>query len=192
MVRLASSSETRAKILKESKIEFIQSDIHFDEDILIEKYKHPRSFVYHATKGKLQAAIDKYGLDIPIVVADTVVSVNEKILRKAKDEKEALEILKLQSENIVSILTCTAFKSKNLEYLDLSATYYHFSKFDEKDLQNYIESGEWKGKAGACMVEGFCKKYIKSVKGFESCARGLTIEKLLPLIELNEDIKKNI
>jgi len=191
MVRLASLSKTRAKILKEAKVDFIQDGVDFDEDILVEKYKFPRSFVYHAAKGKLEVAIKKYGLDIPLIVADTVVSVNELILRKAKNEKEAYEILNIQSNNIVFILTCTIFKSKNLEYLDLSATYYHFSKFDKDDMKKYIKSGEWRDKAGACMVEGFCKKYIKSVKGYESCARGLTIEKLLPIIRLDERIAVN-
>ncbi len=39
-------------------------------------------------------------------------------------------------------------------------------------------------KAGACMVEGFCKRYIKEVVGLESTAKGLSIEKLLPFLEL--------
>ena len=62
------------------------------------------------------------------------------------------------------------------------STDYVFDKFDEDDLNSYPDSGEWKGKAGACMVEGFCKKYIKEIRGLESCARGLQIEKLLPFI----------
>ena len=192
MVRLASSSETRAKILKEAKVEFLQSSVDFDEESLVERYKNPRSFVYHATKGKLQAAIEKFSLDIPIIVADTVVSADGEILRKAKDENEALKILKKQSKNFVEILTCTIYKSKTMEFLDLSVTVYEFEEFDEEDLKKYLKSGEWKGKAGACMVEGFCKKYIKSVKGFESCARGLTIEKLLPFMRLDESFKKAV
>ena len=51
-----------------------------------------------------------------------------------------------------------------------------------EELELYLDSGEWKGKAGACMVEGFCKPYIKEVKGLESNAMGLGIEKLLPFI----------
>jgi len=33
------------------------------------------------------------------------------------------------------------------------------------------------------MVEGFCKKYIKSVQGYESTAMGLSVEKLLPWLK---------
>ncbi|MBD3806311.1 MAG: septum formation inhibitor Maf, partial [Sulfuricurvum sp.] len=39
------------------------------------------------------------------------------------------------------------------------------------------------GKAGACMVEGFCKPYIREVRGFESTAMGLSIEVLKPFLE---------
>jgi septum formation protein len=53
-----------------------------------------------------------------------------------------------------------------------------FDTFDTQDLERYLESGEWRGKAGACMVEGFCKPYIKEVKGYESTAMGLSVEVL--------------
>ena len=182
MILLASSSETRAKILKEHGIEFIQKGCDFDEDALVLRYKKPEHFVYYAAKGKLETCIEKFGLDMPVLVADTVVESKGEILRKAKDEEEARRILLAQSGERVSILTCTIYKSDKIEFLDLSETYYIFDKFDEKDLNEYLKSGEWRGKAGACMVEGFCKKYIKEVRGLESCARGLTIEKLLPFL----------
>ena len=55
-------------------------------------------------------------------------------------------------------------------------------RVEEADLERYLESGLWQGKAGGCMVEGFCKKYIKSVDGYESTAMGLQVESLLPWI----------
>ena len=173
---LASSSETRAGILKSQNIEFIQQGVNFDEDSL--EYKNPRDFVYYATKGKMQTAIKKFGLKTPILTADTVVTANNKILRKAKDKDDAREILNLQSGNKVSILTCMIYKSKQKEFLNLAVTHYLFEKFDEDEIESYLATDDWKGKAGACMVEGFCKPYIKEVRGFESTAMGLSIEVL--------------
>jgi len=72
------------------------------------------------------------------------------------------------------------FRTKDFLLVDTSATHYHFAAFEESDLEVYLESGLWKGKAGGCMVEGFCKKYIQSVDGFESTAMGLQVEVLLP------------
>jgi len=89
----------------------------------------------------------------------------------------------MQSGSDVAIITCMVYKSKEKMFIDLSDTVYTFAPFDETDMVRYIASGEWRGKAGACMVEGFCKPYIRSVRGYESCAMGLTVEKLLPWLE---------
>ena len=180
-IRLCSNSPTRAKILKEYGVEFIQSKVEFDEDSLT--YKEPRAFVYYASLGKLNAAKEKFGLDTPILTADTVVVAKGEILRKAKDKDDARKALLAQSNSSVSIITSLHLQSKEFYFTDLSSTTYRFFEFDKKDLEEYLDSNEWKGKAGACMVEGFCKKYIKSVRGFESCAKGLTVEKILPWIK---------
>lgn len=181
MIRLCSSSPTRAKILKEAGIEFIQSPTNFDEEVV--DSKEPREFVYKATYGKFEDALCRYGFETPILVADTVVSVNNEILRKAKDIDDAKRLLELQSGSKVSIITCMIYKSKTKEMIDTSTTDYIFESFEEEDLNNYLASNEWQGKAGAIMVEGFAKKYIKEVNGYESTAMGLTVEKLIEIME---------
>ena len=147
MIRLASSSETRAKLLKNAGIEFIQSPVDFDEEKLLKRYKKPKDFVCAAARGKMEAAVQTYGLDIPIVSADTVVAVGDEILRKAKDEAEAKAILQKQSGNRVDIITCMIYKDKEKTIEDLDTTSYIFVPFDEEDLQNYLASGAWRGKA---------------------------------------------
>ncbi|MRI59251.1 MAG: septum formation inhibitor Maf [Epsilonproteobacteria bacterium] len=178
MIRLASGSQTRARLLKDAGIKFVQSPVEFDEEALLERFKDPKEFVCAVARGKMDEAVKKYGLDIPIVAADTVVTANGEILRKAKDEAEALDILRKQSGNKVDIITCMIYKDKERTIEDLDTTSYIFEPFEEEDLRNYLKSGEWRGKAGACMVEGFCKKYIKEVKGKESTAMGLQVERL--------------
>lgn len=176
MIRLCSSSKTRANILKDSNIEFIQSKVDFNEDSL--NIDDAKAFVYNASFGKFEDALARYGFEIPILVADTVVSADGKILRKANDRDEAKELLKLQSGNRVSIITCMIYKSLNSEMIDISSTDYQFSKFDEQDLKEYLNSQKWMGKAGAIMVEEFAKKYILEQRGLKSTAMGLTVEKL--------------
>jgi len=171
-IRLASSSLTRAKLLKSSGIEFIQESVEFDEDGIVAT--SPKDFVYQATLGKYRVNLDAFGyLDYPILVADTVVSSQNQILRKARCIDDARNILYTQSGNITSIITCMIYKSTKEKIIDISSTDYIFKEFNEDDLSKYLQSGEWRGKAGACMVEGFCKKYIKEVRGFESTAMGL-------------------
>jgi septum formation protein len=180
VILLASNSVTRAKILDDFKVDFIQKGFDFDEDSIVSS--SAKNFVYQATLGKYELCRLSEGLKIPILVADTVVTAEDKILRKAKDRSDARKILYTQSGKSVSIITCMIYESKSMKLIDLSSTEYIFKKFDEDELEAYLDSGEWMGKAGACMVEGFCKKYIKEVRGLESTAMGLSIEKLLPFI----------
>ena len=181
LLRLGSNSSTRALILNNFKIDFIQNGGCFDEDSITTL--NPKSFVYEATKGKYKELYKKFGVnDMPLLVADSVVTANGELLRKAKDEEDARRMLELQSSNKTSVITCMIYKSKKIELIDISITTYEFSTFDENHINEYISSKECFGKAGAIMVEGFCKPYITKVVGYESCAMGLCIEKLIPYL----------
>jgi len=177
MLRLASSSQTRAMLLRDAGIAFTQESVDFDEDSIVAS--SPKNFVYQATMGKYEANLKAFGCeDMPLLVADTVVTSQGQILRKARCVDDAKNILMTQSGNVTSIVTCLIYHSKEQKIIDISQTDYIFDDFDMDDLDNYLESGEWRGKAGACMVEGFCKRYIKEVRGFESTAMGLSVEVL--------------
>ena len=182
MIRLGSNSKTRALILSQRGLEFIQQGGNFDEEQITTT--NPTQFVDIATTGKFDELYLKYGCeDMPLLVADTVVTSDTQLLRKAKDKNDARRMLELQSGNEVTIITCMIYKSKDTYIKDISRTTYHFKKFDKNDLDNYVNSGECMGKAGAIMVEGFCKPYIKSVDGYESTAMGLCVEKLMAYLK---------
>ncbi len=177
MIRLCSQSHSRALLLTQASIDFTQSPVDFDEEQIVAS--SAKNFVYQATVGKYHEALKTFDYkEIPLVVADSVVTSQNLILRKARCKDDARNILMTQSGNITSIVTCMIYKSEKLELIDLSSTDYIFNPFDEEALEKYLDSGEWRGKAGACMVEGFCKAYIKEVKGFESTAMGLSVETL--------------
>jgi septum formation protein len=181
MIRLASASITRSELLKAAGIPFLQESIDFDEDSIIAPT--PKNFVYQATLGKYKVNLEKFGCsDYPLLVADTVVTAHGKILRKAKDEEDARQILQMQSGSDVAIITCMVYKTPRLELIDISSTHYFFNPFESDAIERYIRSGDWQGKAGACMVEGFCKPYIREVRGFESTAMGLCVEVLKPFL----------
>lgn len=176
-IRLGSASISRAKLLKEAGIDFVQTPLEYDEEQILAN--SPKNFVYQATLGKFEAGVKTYGFEeLPLLCADTVVTSQGKILRKAKSLEDAKEILLTQSGNITSIVSCMIYQDTHKKIIDISSTNYVFSPFDREDLERYLASGEWQGKAGGCMVEGFCKPYIKEVRGFESCAMGLSVEKL--------------
>ncbi len=182
MIRLCSSSESRALLLRKFGIEFIQEAPEYDEEQITTTVA--KDFVYMASKGKMEAAVKAFGLEMPLLCADSVImAADGSILRKAKDVDDARRILKIQSGSTISIVSSLHYRTKELLLVDTSATHYHFAPFEEDDLEAYLESGLWRGKAGGCMVEGFCKKYIRSVEGYESTAMGLQVEVLLPWLQ---------
>ena len=183
MIHLASNSESRALLLHNFGIDFIQKSPSYDEDQI--KTTIAKDFVYIASKGKMDAAIKEFGLDVPLLCADTVIAASDgAILRKPKNIEDARRILNIQSDSTISIISSLHYRSKSFSFSDISATHYHFAKFEEDDLEAYLKSGLWQGKAGGCMVEGFCKKYILSVDGYESTAMGLQVETLLPWLKV--------
>lgn len=187
MIRLASSSSTRAQLLSEAGVEFIQQSVDFDEDSIVAT--SPKNFVYQATIGKYEANLKTFGYeDYPLLVADTVVTSQGQILRKAKCEDDARNILMTQSGNVTSIITCMIYQTPKQKLIDISQTDYIFDEFNQDSLDEYLESGEWRGKAGACMVEGFCKPYIKEVRGYESTAMGLCVE-VLKAFTLHKEVQ---
>ncbi|WP_457564622.1 septum formation inhibitor Maf [Caminibacter sp.] len=179
MLILCSGSVTRAKLLKNAGIEFIQRSCEFDEERI--KTKDPYEFVMLASYGKFKECMKCFENE-NIVAADTVVSDGKNILRKAQDIEDARRILLTQSGKEIKIITSMWVRFRGQAFGRIDETIYEFEEFDERDLEEYLKSGEWRGKAGACMVEGFCKKYIKSVKGYESTAMGLCVEELLKII----------
>ncbi|MCK9454883.1 septum formation inhibitor Maf [Sulfurimonas sp.] len=185
MIRLASSSQTRAKLLRDAGIEFIQQSVDFDEDSIVAS--SAKNFVYQATIGKFEANIRAFGYkDYPLLVADTVVASSGQILRKARCIEDARNILFTQSGSQTSIITCMIYQSCEMKIIDISETKYLFNDFDFDEVERYLKSGDWRGKAGACMVEGFCKEYIREVKGYESTAMGLNVD-LLSVFLINKE-----
>ena len=182
MICLASDSPSRALLLKKFGIDFIQKPADFDEEQITTTVA--KDFVYAASKGKLEAAERLYGLEVPLLCADTVIATAEgMILRKPKDREDARDILMMQSGSTISIISSVHFKSQQFLFTNIAATHYHFSPFDPEALEQYLDSGLWQDKAGGCMVEGFCKPYIKRVEGLESTAMGLQVEYIFPWIK---------
>ena len=179
MLILCSGSKTRSELLKKERIDFIQKSCGFDEEKL--SFIDPYEFVLNASYGKFKECMKCFENE-DIVSADTVVTDGVKILRKAKDKEDAKKILLSQSGKEIKIITSMWVRFKGQIFGRIDETIYEFFEFDKNDLENYLDSNEWQGKAGACMVEGFCKQYIKNVKGYESTAMGLCVEELVKII----------
>ena len=181
---LCSASPSRAALLEKAGIVFEQKPVAFDEETI--GARRAEAFVYQASRGKMAAAQAQWGLETPLLTADSVVTdARNAILRKARDRDDARKTLLRLSGSECAIVSSVHFQTAKFLFVDTSATHYRFDPFDRADLERYLDSGEWEGKAGACMVEGFCRPYIREVKGRESTAMGLQVEVLLPWLEFS-------
>ena len=175
MIILASSSVTRAKVLQDHGVKFEQVFFDYDESG-VGKNLPPHVYVQKIVTAKKEQFLKENDGVKNVVFADSFVVCDGKILGKAKDEKEELEMLKMQSGNVARIVTAMIFLGEKFELINVSFAEYKFAKFDEADLQNYLSGDLWRGKAGAMTIENFNKKYILSQNGETSTAMGLNVK----------------
>ena len=177
MIVLASSSASRAMILREYGVEFMQVSMDYDEDFdpNLPPAKYAMSVVNHKAKQFFDKFKDRYER---VLFADSSVTTCGVILGKATDEMHARYMLELQSGNLTSVYTAMKFITPKISIDMLSIASYKFAKFSPAHLDEYIASGLWKDKAGAMMIEGFNKIYIEKESGNKPTAMGLDIVNL--------------
>lgn len=104
------------------------------------------------------------------------------LLRKAKTPTQARIMLELQSGNPISIITAFAYQSHKGFFCNIDCAEFLLDEFCQDDIEQYVKSSLWQGSAGCVKVEGFHKGYIISQNGLESCALGLSFERILPFL----------
>lgn len=104
------------------------------------------------------------------------------LLRKAKTPTQARIMLELQSGNPISIITAFAYQSHKGFFCNVDCAEFLLDEFCQDDIEQYVKSSLWQGSAGCVKVEGFHEGYILSQKGLESCALGLSFERILPFL----------
>lgn len=106
MLILASNSISRANLLKTAKIDFKQVSFDYDENL--NKNISPFLYVQKIVLEKERQFLSILGKDFQnqnLLFADSIVCIDEKILTKTKDKKEAYEMLALQNGKYASILS---------------------------------------------------------------------------------------
>ncbi|AJC86515.1 septum formation inhibitor Maf [Campylobacter sp. RM16704] len=176
MLYLASSSPSRVALLKKANIAFEQIIIDYDESSI--KKEKPNSYVQKIVLEKERQFFAQYPNFKNVLFADSIVCIENEILTKAKNDNEAFKMLNLQNGKSISILSAMVLILENKKIFNLSKCDIILDEFDLKDMQIYVNSKLYQGKAGAVMCEGFHKKYIRKIIGHQSTALGLNIELL--------------
>ncbi|MBN1214974.1 MAG: septum formation protein Maf [Candidatus Lokiarchaeota archaeon] len=187
---LASKSTDRKEIFKtmDINIKYIDSDIN--EEIFKAKIKDPIKLVKKLAHVKVLNVIDKIQSiynDAIIIGADTIVELEGEIIGKPLDEDDAIRILGKLSGKKHNIFTGISIlrlpERKNI--IDYDKTEVEFLSLSDDEIDLYIQTQEWKGKAGAYSLREKAGLFIKSIKGSHSNILGLPMQKLYKIL-INE------
>jgi len=111
-----------------------------------------------------------------ILAADTVVGVGRRILPKTETEDEARQCLELLSGRAHRVFTAVCvIDAKGHVSTRLSETRLKMKRLNTAEQEAYIQSGEWRGKAGGYGVQGLAGAFIISLNGSYTGVVGLPI-----------------
>jgi septum formation protein len=111
-----------------------------------------------------------------ILSGDTVVAVGRRILPKAEDEKTARTCLKLLSGRRHRVLSAvTLIDANGAARHRLSTSIVLFKQLHADEIDAYVASGEWHGKAGGYAIQGRAATLIQWMSGSPSGIIGLPL-----------------
>jgi len=119
-----------------------------------------------------------------IMSADTVVAVGRRILPKAETEAEARTCLKLLSGRAHDVLTAVAVLAPDgREASRLVESRVTIKRLSLVEVEGYIASREWQGKAGGYAIQGIAGGFVTFISGSYSAIVGLPLYESASLLE---------
>lgn len=176
---LASASPRRLDLLRQIGFEptsVVAAEI--DEAPL--EGETPRRLALRLARAKV-AAVNAPGSIV--LAADTVVAVGRRILPKAETEAQARACLELLSGRSHRVYSGVAVRGPGgATGARLVETRLAFKRLSPGEIDDYIASDEWRGKAGGYAVQGRAGAFVISMVGSYSAVVGLPLYETLQLI----------
>ncbi|WP_274630084.1 Maf-like protein [Arvimicrobium flavum] len=184
---LASGSPRRIELLQQAGIE---PDHLFPADVdeRPQRAEHPRSLAKRLSRAKaekahasLQGEADFSGAYI--LAADTVVAVGRRILPKAEVTEDATNCLGLLSGRSHRVYTGICLVTPDGKFRQkLVETRVRFKRLSREDVDSYVASGEWRGKAGGYAVQGLAGTFVVKLVGSYTNVVGLPLYETTALL----------
>jgi septum formation protein len=143
----------------------------------------PATFAIRVAREKGMEVASRLSQSI-IISADTVVSIDNQILGKPADEKDAARMLRQLSGRVHSVLTAVTIvnqpKEESLEGLDRTQVW--FSPLTDQQIFDYIRGENVFDKAGAYAIQGYAGVYIPKIEGNYFNVMGLPLPMVYQLL----------
>ena len=184
---LASASPRRVALLQQIGVEpdeLLPSDL----DETPEKGEAPRSLAARLAEAKARAAAHVVArrpelAGAYILAADTVVSVGRRILPKCEVSDEAAACLRLLSGRAHRVHTAvTLVTPKGAFRHRLVETRLRFKRLSTQEIEAYLASLEWRGKAGGYAIQGLAGAFSAKLIGSYTAVVGLPVAETAQLL----------
>lgn len=179
---LASGSPRRKELLEQVGLEFTITPAKGEEKITS---SIPYEVVQELSKQKASEIADTLKNDEETIVigADTIVAFGNLILGKPKSEEDAFNTLKKLQGNVHQVytgVTLIQIKNGNKTFVTFyEKTDVHMYPMSDKEILDYIATGEPLDKAGSYGIQGRGAEFIKGISGDYNNVVGLPIAHLL-------------
>jgi len=169
---LASASPRRLELLARLGI-VPDAVVSAEIDETPRKGELPAPYAARMAAEKAQAVTEGGSL---VLAADTVVAAGRRILSKAETGEEARAALTLLSgrrHRVLSAVTLIDVEGRARHRLSVSIVI--FKRLSPDELDAYVASGEWRGKAGGYAIQGRAEALVRSLAGSHSGVMGLPL-----------------
>ncbi len=180
---LASQSPRRRELMEKFHIPFSVQVADIDETM--DAGKPPYDEVARVSRRKAEAI--PHGYEDVVIAADTIVVCDGKVLGKPESEEDAFRMLAMLSGRDHQVMTGFTVLYRDKVKVCTEVTDLHFRDLSEKEIWNYIRTGEPMDKAGAYGIQGggalFAEKIAGdyfNVVGLPVCKLGQVLAELIP------------
>ena len=152
------------------------------------KGEMPRGLAQRLARAKSVAARDQIAndkdlADAYVLAADTVVAVGRRILVKPTTVDEAVACLELLSGRSHRVLTALCLITPDdRERIKVVDTRVRFKRLSKGEIESYIASREWRGKAGGYAIQGLAGAFVVKLTGSYTNVVGLPLHETMTLL----------
>jgi septum formation protein len=179
---LASASPRRKMLLEQVGIipDLIDAA---DIDESEQKDEPPRLYALRMAREKAEKIAPKYPGDF-VLTGDTVVAVGRRILHKAESRDDARRYITLMQGRRQRVLTAIGLALPDGQIVTkLAEATVTFRRMSKNEIESYLDSNEWQGKAGGYGYQGRGALYIKTTSGNYTTIIGLPVFEVANLLK---------
>ena len=173
MLHLASRSPRRSELLARLGFEFGVLELDIPEHRA--PGEHAEDYVRRVARekagaGLLQVVATPHAL---VLGADTEVVLDDEVFGKPRDAADAAAMLRRLSGRTHQVISAVSVVSPSREAQVVSVSEVTVAALDASAIEDYLDTGEWQGKAGAYGIQGRAQVFIEHLSGSFSGVMGL-------------------